>query len=165
MLSPRRTMTLALATSALAFSALPAAANWQYTQWGMTPDEVRAASSAVAHPNLDRALDAEDLRAALTAPYQGAAIPFTAVFLFDPENKLQTVTLDPVGGIACPVIVQALSANHGAPEGMADMVEAKTLRWDDVPHDNLVVYVDLGQGNCAIQYSKLPPTRPDGKSL
>ena len=165
MLSAKWMMAFALATSALACSALPAAADWQYTQWGMTPNEVRAASNDVAHPNLDRALDAEDLRAVLTAPYQGAAIPFTAVFLFDPENKLQAVTLNPVGGIACPVIVQALNANHGAPEGMADMVKAKTLRWDDIANDNLVVYVDLGQGNCTIQYSKLPPTRPDGKSL
>ena len=124
-----------------------------------------AASNIAAKHNPDRTLDADGLKAELTAPYQGAAIPFMAVFLFDAENKLQVVTLDPVGGIACPVIVQALKANHGAPEGDADMVEAETLRWDDIDNDNLIVYADLGQGKCTIQYSKLPPTRPNGKSL
>ena len=155
----------ALAAAVLVGAAVPAAANWQYTQWGMTPAQVVAASNDVAQPNSDRKLDAGSLKAALTAPYQGAAIPFTAVFQFDGSNKLQVVTLNPVGGIACPVIVQALGANHGAPEGKADMVEAKTLRWDDAENDNLIVYLDLGQGNCTIQYSKLPLTRPDGKGL
>lgn len=159
------TVASALALSALACSALPAAADWQYTRWGMTPDQVRAASDGVARPNADRKLDAGGLEAALTAPYQGAAIPFTAVFLFDASGKLKLVTLNPVGGIACPVIVQALSANHGAPEGKDDLVHATTLRWDDIDNDNLVVYLDLGQGNCTIQYSKLPPTQPNGKGL
>lgn len=160
-----RRWTAALALSALACSVVPAAADWQYTQWGMTPDQVAAASDDAARPNADRALDIGGLKAALTAPYQGASLPFTAVFLFDGADKLRTVALNPVGAIACPVIVQALGANHGMPEGRADMVQATTLRWDDVENDNLIVYSDLGHGNCTIQFSKLPPTRPNGKSL
>ena len=131
----------------------------------MSPGEVTTASNSAAQSNPDRMLDADGLKAELIAPYQGAALPFTAVFLFDPENKLEVVTLNPVGGIACPVIVQALGANHGAPEGDADMVLAKALRWDDLENNNLIVYADLGEGKCTIQYSKLPPTRPSGKSL
>ena len=154
-----------LAASAVACSALPAAADWQYTQWGMTPDQVKAASADAAVPNPDRKLDAGGFAAILTAPYQGAAIPFTAAFLFDTFGKLKVVSLKPVGGIACPVIVQALGTNHGVPEGKTDLLEAKTLRWDDTDNDNLIVYADLGQGDCTIQYSKLPPTRPDGKGL
>ena len=108
---------------------------------------------------------AADLKALLTAPYQGSALPYTAVFLFDATDRLKVVTLNPVGGIACPVIVQALGANHGRPEGAADMDSARTLRWDDVENDNLIVYLDLGEGNCTVQFSKLPPTTPDGKNL
>ncbi|RYC33234.1 hypothetical protein D3273_05055 [Lichenibacterium minor] len=155
----------ALAASALAGSAGSAWADWQYTQWGMTPDQVTAASSDAAQPNSDRALDAGALKAVLTAPYQGASLPFTAVFLFDAGGRLKVVALNPVGGIACPVIVQALGANHGPPEGKPDMAHAASLHWDDVDNDNLVVYGDLGQGHCTIQYSRLPPTRPDGKGL
>ena len=160
----------ALAACALAFGTLagstgPAAADWQYTQWGMTPDQVAAASNATARPNLDRRLDADGLRAALTVPYEGTAIPYTAVFLFDAENKLQTVTLNPVGGIAGPVIVQAQAAHPGLPEGKVDLLKSKTLRWDDIEDDNLVVYADLGGNACNIQYSRLPPTKPDGRGL
>ena len=147
---------LAMATSTLACSVPPAAADWQYTQWGMTPDQVRAASNDAAQPNLNRTLDAGGLKAVLTAPYQGATLPFTAVFLFDDGGKLKLVTLDPIGDIACPVIVQALRANHGMPKGKADMVHATTLRWDDVESDNLIVYLDLGHGNCTVQFSRLP---------
>lgn len=154
-----------LAIGVLAVSALPAAADWQYTQWGMDPDQVKAASNEVAQPNPDRRLDADGLSAALTAPFQGESIPFTAVFLFNAQAKLHYVTLSPVDRISCPLIVETLAAHYGAPKGKADMVRARTMRWDDAGNDNLVVYLDLGGGDCSIQYSKLPPTRPDGKGL
>ncbi len=157
--------TFALAALALAWSDGPAAADWQYTQWGMSPAEVKAASNDEARDNADRTLDAEGVEARLTVPFQGETLPFTAVFLFDAQDKLRYVTLNPVGQIACPVVVQALAAHYGRPEGKVDMIHATTMRWDDVTNDNLVVYLDLGHGNCTIQYSKLPPTRPDGKSL
>jgi hypothetical protein len=156
---------VALAGCALGFSTGPGAADWQYTQWGMTIDQVRSASSGVAQPNPDRSLDVGGLKAALMAPYQGGPMSFTAMFLFDATGRLKVVTLNPAGAIACPMVVQELDANHGAPEARDDMGHAKTLRWDDVDNDNLIVYVDLGQGNCTIQYSPLPATRPDGKGL
>ena len=165
MLSKNVISAWALCAFALTGSAMPAAADWQYTQWGMTPDQVKTASNGVARDNADRELDATGVTAALVAPYQGVSLPFTAVFLFDPDHKLQDVTLNPVGQIACPVIVDALAANYGQPEDKVDMVRAKTIRWDDLNNDNLVVYLDLGQGNCTIQYSRLPPTRADGKGL
>ena len=154
-----------LAVGALTASVLPAAADWQYTQWGMSPAQVKAASGEVAQDNADRRLDADGLSAALTAFYQGESIPFTATFLFNAQDKLHYVTLSPVDRISCPLIVQTLAAHYGPPKGRADMVHARTMRWDDTENDNLVVYLDLGGGDCTIQYSKLPPTRPDGKGL
>jgi hypothetical protein len=154
-----------LGLAALVACVLPAAADWQYTQWNMTPDQVQAASDGVAQPNPDRRLDADGLSAALTAFYQGESIPFTATFLFNAQDRLRYVTLSPVDRISCPLVVQTLAAHYGPPEGKADMVHAKTMRWDDTENDNLVVYLDLGDGDCTIQYSKLPPTRPDGKGL
>lgn len=160
-----RSLKVTLAAIALASSVVPAAADWQYTRWGMSPAQVKAASNDEARDNADRGLDAEGVEARLTVPFQGETLPFTAVFLFDAQDKLRYVTLNPVGQIACPVIVQALAAHYGPPEGKADMIHATTMRWDDETNDNLVIYLDLGHGNCTIQYSKLPPTRPNGKSL
>lgn len=157
--------TSALAGSTLALSVAPAAADWQYAQWGMNPDQVVAASNEAAQPSLDRSLDIGDLRAALTAPYRIGSVPLMAVFLFDPKSKLQVVTLKPGSGDLCPKIVETLGAHHGTPDRADDMVQARTLRWDDTDDDNLIVYADLGRGDCTVQYSKLPPTRPDGKGL
>ena len=162
--SLRCTWTAVVAVVTMA-AATPARANWQYTQWGMSPDQVKLASDGTARDNGDRKLDADGVKATLTAPYEGAALPFTAVFLFDARDRLEYVTLNPIGQISCPVVLQALSANHGTPTGTDDMVHASTRRWDDVENDNLVVFLDLGQGNCSIQYSKLPNTQPRGRSL
>ena len=158
-------MVAGLGIAALAAGSGPASADWQYTQWGMTPDQVKAASGEVAQDNPDRRLDADGFSAKLTAAFKGEAIPFTAVFLFNAQDRLRYVTLSPVDRISCPLIVDTLAAHYGPPEGRADMVHARTMRWDDVANDNLVVYLDLGGGDCTIQYSKLPPTRPDGKGL
>lgn len=163
--APTQAIAMLGVATALACWSVPAAADWQYTQWGMTPAEVKAASADVARDNHDRKLDAAGVKAELIAPFQGVSLPFTAVFLFDAEDKLTYVTLNPVGQIACPVIIDALSANYGKPQGKADMVLATTIRWNDLGNDNLVVYFDLGGGNCTIQYSKLPLTSPDGKGL
>ncbi len=145
--------------------AAPAAADWQYTQWGMSADEVQAASEGAARLNPDRTLDTGDLKAELTGPYQGNEGLFTAVFLFDATAKLRVVSLKPAGDAACPGIVRMLDASHGVPEGRADLGHARALRWDDTDNDNLIVYADLGHSDCTIQYSELPPTRPDGKGL
>ena len=148
-----------------ATSVAPAAADWQYTQWGMSAAQVKAASEGVAQDNRDRTLDPAGMTATLIAPFQGEALSFTAVFLFDAADRLTTVTLNPVEGVACPAIVDALDATYGKPEGRADMGQATTMRWNDLDDDDRVVFLDLGQGNCTVQYSKLPPTRPSGKGL
>ncbi len=140
-------------------------ADWDYTQWGMTAAEVRAASEGVAQDNADRSLDAGGLKAKLVAPYQGSTIEFTAVFLFDDTSRLRYVSLDPVSQTACAAMMQNLASRYGVPERAADMVDARTMRWDDVTDDNLVVFLDLGAGHCSVQYSKLPATKPNGKGL
>ncbi len=145
--------------------ATPAAADWQYSQWGMSPAEVEAASGGGAKPNDDRGLDAEGLRAELAAPYTAGSVPFTAVFRFDAEDALDDVALIPAGPVSCPVVRTTLIAHHGTPEGQADPRSAPTLRWHDLDADNLVVFADFGDGHCSIQYSKLPNTRPNGGGL
>jgi hypothetical protein len=149
----------------LLFGATPALADWGYTQWGMSPAEVKLASRDQAQDNPDRSLDAEGLKAELVAPYEGDTLAFTAVFLFDDASRLQYVSLNPSGSAVCPRVMQHLASHYGPPEGAADMVDARTMRWDDVTGDNLVVFLDLGQGGCSVQYSKLPATRPNGKGL
>ena len=154
-----------LAASGLAASTISAAANWQYTQWNMTPSEVKAASQGAAQDNNDRGLDAENRKAQLTAPYQGEATPFKAVFLFNEESELKTVTLTPVEESQCPMILDRLRRHYGQLKENSDLVHANVIRWDDFESSNLVVFLTLDAGGCTIQYSKLPPTHPDGNDL
>ena len=93
----------------------PALADWQYTQWGMSPAEVQAASNGTAVANQDRRLDADDLTAGLTAFYRGDKRPFTAVFLFDTGGKLSAVNLNPTDRISCDPIRQSLADHYGKP--------------------------------------------------
>ncbi len=140
----------------------PAFADWQYTQWGMSPADVQAASNGTAVVNQDRTLDAAGLMAGLTAFYRGDKRPFTAVFLFDSAGKLFAVTLNPTDRISCEPIRQSLDEHYGAPASVDQHKFGQTARWNDVEGDNVVVFLDLGQGNCSIQYSSLPPTHQDG---
>jgi len=78
----------ALITGALLMSA-PAVADWQYTKWGMTADQVGAASkgqmkrcSAVC----DKQTTATST-ALLYGPYQSGTLPFTAFAFFDKQTK------------------------------------------------------------------------------
>ena len=142
--------------------ATPALADWQYTQWGMSPADVQTASNGTAVVNQDRSLDAADLTAGLTAFYRGDKRPFTAVFLFDATGKLSAVTLNPTDRISCVPIRQSLGERYGAPASVDQHAYGQTARWNDIEGDNVVVYLDLGEGNCSIQYSSLPPTHQDG---
>lgn len=153
--------TFGVATALLGMET-QALADWQYTQWGMSPAEVQAASNGTAVDNQDRTLDAVDLKAGLTAFYRGDKRPFTAVFLFDATGKLSAVTLNPTDRISCDPIRQSLSEHYGAPASLDQHKFGETARWNDVEGDNVVVFLDLGQGNCSIQYSSLPPTHQDG---
>ncbi len=154
-----------LAAGGLAALAHPAAANWQYTQWNMTPAEVKTASHGAAQDNNDRGFDAPGRKAQLMAAYQGEAIPFNAVFLFNDENELKTVTLTPVRKDDCPIVMGRLRDRYGQPKENSDLIHAAIARWDDYESSNLVVLMTIEKEGCTIQYSKLPATHADGSNL
>ena len=143
----------------------PASANWQYTRWEMTPEEVKTASHGAAQNNSDHGLDAEGVKARLTAPYVGEEISFTAVFLFDEDSKLKDVTLTPKKQEDCLLMKSRLQNHYGQSAENTDMVHAGVTRWDDFDDKNLVVFLQLENNGCTIQYSKLHNTTPNGDNL
>lgn len=111
-------MRAILATTFLISLVPPAAADWQYTKWGMTADQVVAASkgqmkrcSAVC----DKQTTANST-ALLYGAYQSGDLPFTAFAFFDNQTKkLVHVTLrldDPAKGNE---MIGALRAKYGEP--------------------------------------------------
>jgi hypothetical protein len=91
------TITAATITAGIVLSAATAHADWQYTRWGMTPEETLAASKGKLKRCDPRACDvqATDTAAAqLFGPYQSGEFNFTAFAFFDKRtNKLAHVTL------------------------------------------------------------------------
>lgn len=145
----------------LAAQARPASADWQYTQWGMSPAQVTTASEGRAVENRDRSLDAGGLKAELAAPYQGASLPFTAVFLFGLRDRLAAVTLSPRDIGVCGKLPALLQAHYGPPVAREGVDKALTARWNDYGNNNAVNFLDLGSGGCSIQYSRLRETQSD----
>jgi len=75
---------------------LSADADWQYTRWGMTLEEVVAASGGAAQPHAkDPKKNTSKVDTLATAPYEAAGFIFRARFLFSRgEPKLARVDLE-----------------------------------------------------------------------
>ena len=72
---------------------ISASANWQYTTWGMTIEQVETASKNAASPTTPTVAQQQSptdhsLTASLSAPYKSGAFSFTAYFMFDNAGKL-----------------------------------------------------------------------------
>src|ERR1700744_2051954 len=70
-----------------------AKADWKYTKWGMTPQEVVSASNNLAKEGTDLHPDSDGNVTKLVAPYQFGKFSFEAQFGFDKADRLSSVTL------------------------------------------------------------------------
>lgn len=136
----------AIAASAM-LTASPAAADWQYTQWGDAPEAVLNAASGVARANEDRGKDPLPNRALLTAPYEGLGFAFDAYFIFDPADRLIYVDLDPQNPIECNAIRMALMNTYGQPDERGSF---GLLKWWHEETGNVVIYSEIG--TCQVRY-------------
>ena len=112
-------MRSAVAAISLTLLATPASADWQYTKWGMTTEQVSAASKGQMK-RCGAACDKQTTpteTALLYAPYQSGKFPFTAFAFFNNQTKkLAFVSLrldDPTMGFE---LVGALKGKYGQPE-------------------------------------------------
>lgn len=89
-----------LALFLMAF-ATPAMADWQYTRWGMTVDEVVAASNGSAKKIKDRKDDRVwDLPRLVVGTAQEGDVTFNVEFYFE-NNKLRLIRYAPTGTMDC----------------------------------------------------------------
>src|SRR6201996_2047215 len=70
-----------------------AKADWEYTKWGMTPEQVVSASKNLAKEGSDLHPDSDGNVTKLVAPYRSGKFSFEAQFGFDAADKLSSVTL------------------------------------------------------------------------
>jgi len=108
------TKSAALLLVAALTLATPAHADWQFTKWGMSPEQLVKASDGKAMPTT-RAEIAERLEPVLLKmPWQSGDFQFMAYFRFK-ANKLDLVRLDLQQGDPGTLLV-ALKRKYGEPE-------------------------------------------------
>lgn len=136
----------AIAASAM-LTASPAAADWQYTQWGDAPEAVSNAAGGVARANEDRGKDPLPNRALLTAPYEGLGFAFDVYFIFDPADRLIYVDLAPQNPSECNAIRMAVMNTYGQPDERGSF---GLLKWWHEETGNVVIYSEIG--TCQVRY-------------
>lgn len=147
------------------FAAGAAHADWQYTRWGMSEQEVLAASKDVSEQT-KRPQDRGKNLWLLAAPYSGGGYDFSAEFGFDKGSRKLTsvlLTLEDKGGDRCYSLQTDLMAKYGAPETdeKSSMIQSST--WRDAKGGNLVEWVKFGaDASCSVSYDALSNAERNG---
>lgn len=149
-----------IAVAALLGVAAPAHADWQFTRWGMTVDEVTAAAPGkivpFEHPGYTTASDVMKL----ATDYSANDIDFTAGFMFDrATGRLSRVHLEPKAMAACERVWFAMDAAYGPTTDRARSRTSVVAKWHDAAAGNVVTVQMIGVapprdvGYCSIDYS------------
>ena len=131
----------------------PAAHDWRYTRWGMSPEEVKVASRGTARPagagdqSGDRSQGGTVL---LTAPVTWGDLAFKALFAFDlTPRRLSSVTprLEKVDPNSKVRLVRLLNEFYGRPFSGHRARGIQILVWRSA--DTQIAYTDLGPESLA----------------
>lgn len=155
----RDAISIAFFAFMLSCIVLPAEANWQYTQWNMTREQVVASAHGNAHPVVgkpeDRVLGA-DLGAEGT--YATADIKFKSQFYFDVAGRLRIVRLTPVDDSQCQSLADSLNGIYGDPVESSGI----TKFWRDIAKGNGIRITYLSAKECIVVYTSLGSSGANG---
>jgi hypothetical protein len=117
---------LTFALAALFFSGTAASADWQFTKWGMTPEQVQKASkgAALETPATERAAKTpiNGLQVPLLSmPYTSGDLQLNALFYFDKQRRLARVELE-----GAKRAEQDLRTKYGPPD---EVGSSSLLKW------------------------------------
>ena len=131
----RRTISIALVIAMNAVAPLDAHADWQYTRWGMTPEQVMAASTGQlkACDETCKGQDTSIQIARFLGPYQSGPFKFIAYMIFDTRNNaLAQVLLDLNRPNDTDALIDALMLKYGTPIAADDLPEPiQIITWQN----------------------------------
>ena len=149
-------------------------ADWEYTKWGMTPQQVVSASNNLATEGSDLRPDSDGNVTKLVAPYQSGKFSFEAQFGFDAADRLSSVTLvlnDKSAGMdmdmgadmnmnmdqgVCHDLQGSVKTAYGPPQGGGSAhMQYSIETWQDQKNKNNVTYTVLDGVGCYVQYSAI----------
>lgn len=137
-------------------------ADWQYSKWGMSPEEVTTASEGLAiKPVKPDKYDDGLVIHLLSAPYETGRFKFESKFWFDNTNSnLVMVQLDLQDINKCGLLRRELSDIYGASEiGLSKLVNDD--KWRDEDNGNIITLTSYDGAFCTLDYK---PIVEPGKS-
>ena len=161
-----------IALALICCGASAAKADWEYTKWGMTPQQVVSASNNLATEGSDLRPDSDRNVTKLVAPYQSGRFSFEAQFGFDVTDRLASVTLvlnDKSAGTdmgadmnmnmhqgVCRDLQASVKTTYGSPQGGGSAhMQYSIETWQDQKNKNNVTYTVLDGVGCYVQYSAI----------
>ena len=115
-----------------------ARADWQYTHWGMSKDQVMLASNGALSPVPTRRATYPYI--GLRGKYVAGEHTFDAAMLFDAADALSGVLLSQRTGRECARTLNDLRENYGAAQELSAAREPLKLMWNDAKTGNRIKY-------------------------
>ncbi|MQX45741.1 hypothetical protein [Sinorhizobium medicae] len=140
-----------------------AQADWQYTRWGMTVDEVLVASKGKASkPKKPNTVEDGSILNLLSAPYNVNRLRSKAEFWFSEEDRrLSNVRLSLMKISQCPELRGALTNVYGPAEKSKTSL-GEFLRWWDRENGNDILLMDYPGAICSLDYKPIRKPRTGG---
>jgi hypothetical protein len=147
--------SMLVATTALAF-ATPAAADWQYTKWGATIDQVQKASKGAlqrcdnAPVCSERSLPNSAVQ--LYGGYTTGQFNFSAYPMFNRHtSRLDAVALELSDPTMAGALGAALRSKYGEPVNASRGSTMSTSTWRD--RNDEITLMTIGERNATLRYS------------
>src|SRR5580704_14891470 len=169
-----------IALALVCCGASAAEADWEYTKWGMTPQQVISAAKNRTRKSSDLHPDSDGNVTKLVAPYKSGKFSFEAQFGFDAADRLSSVTLvlnDKSAGMdmdmgadmnmnmdhgGCHDLQVSVKTAHGPPQGGGSAhMQYSIETWRDQKNKNNVTYTVLDGVGCYVQYSAIKSAAAD----
>lgn len=136
------------------------AGGWQFTTWGMTEQEVTAASPVGIGPYRFPGLDRENSTVRLVSQSKAGGFTKSVVFRFSRDGKLNGVVLVPSDQRDCTRMMRDMRDVQGKPERETIAGRQIDLRWRSEATGSIVEFNMLMDGPvpffCALEYTPIP---------
>jgi hypothetical protein len=154
----RHDLGVAILISLLLASAAISQADWEYTTWGMSVDEVRQASQGRAS---DDDPTKHDIRVAsrslLQAPYEAYGWHFTARLLFSTRTqRLDEVSLEAQGWCDGVRLARAVQQTYGPPASTTTYGTIRVTSWEDPSNNTRLELLNIAS-TCYLNVTSLRP--------
>ncbi len=146
----------AIAVMALNIMTTSAEADWQYTKWGMTAEEVITASNNKASkPKKPDTVEDGHIVHLLTAPYSTERFNFKSQFWFGKiSKKLEIVKLGLVNIDQCPSLIGELKSIYGN-EYFKKLSFGEIYKWRDTKNKNDILLMNAENLFCELSYQNI----------